>query len=265
MTSARRETPGMHDNHRIRFVSSATTHVGMVRKVNEDAVLELPDHGMWAVADGMGGHAAGDFASQTIMQTLTRIPPPRAIGTYARAVQAALGHVNTLLRAEAARRGKDTIGATVVVLLAAGDGLACVWAGDSRLYRLRRHRLELLTRDHSYVQELFEAGAITAEESLNHPMGNVVTRAVGAHETIELEARPVLVEGGDMLLLCSDGLNKTVRDEEIAQILGSGEPRDAARQLVHRALLRGAPDNVSVVVIRAESEAETTTRPTFWQ
>lgn len=255
----------MHGDHPLRYESSAVTHVGMVRKVNEDAVLDQPGHGLWVVADGMGGHAAGDYASQTIVQTLARLPPVAAINVYARSVQTSLQHINELLRHEAARRERETIGATVAVLIAAPDGLACLWAGDSRLYRYRRPRLEQLTRDHSYVQELVDAGALSPEEAHHHPMGNVVTRAVGAHETLDVDAHPVLAQAGDVMLLCTDGLSKVVADEEIARILANRRPFEATRELVNLALLRGAPDNVSVVVVRTDYDTGTVTRPVVWE
>ena len=251
----------MLGDHPLRFESSAVTHVGMVRKVNEDAVLDQSGRGMWAVADGMGGHAAGDFASRTIVQTLSRLPPAPTISVYVRSVQTSLQHINELLRQEAARRERETIGATVAVLVAAADELACLWAGDSRLYRFRRPKLEQLTRDHSYVQELVDAGALSPEEAQRHPMGNVVTRAVGAHETLEVDAHPVITRPGDVLLLCTDGLSKVVSDDEIAQVLATRRPAEATRELVNLALLRGAPDNVSLVVVRVDVDTGTITRP----
>ncbi|PWV64794.1 PP2C family protein-serine/threonine phosphatase [Plasticicumulans acidivorans] len=254
----------MQDPADLSVESAARTHVGLVRKINEDAILELPAHGLWAVADGMGGHAAGDYASQSVVEALKRILPPEGIVDFARAVQHTLQTVNDQLLEEAGKRSRGTIGATVVVLLAADDGLACLWAGDSRLYQLRRGQIGAVSRDHSYVQELLDAGAITPAQAEHHPMGNVVTRAVGAHEQLLLEARPVRVEAGDTLLLCSDGLTKTMSDEEIGALLAAPNIHEAAEALVDLALQRGGPDNISVVIVRvSETDPAAITRPVW--
>lgn len=223
----------------------------MVRRVNEDACLDRPNLGLWAVADGMGGHDAGDVASRLIVEGLARVPPPTDAAAFLRAVEGALQEANRALLAEAARRGPGRIvGSTVVVLIITGRRFACVWVGDSRLYLFRDGRLRQISRDHSRVQDLVDRGLLSPEAARDHPQANVVTRAVGAAERLDLETRegPVLPE--DVFLLCSDGLTKMLTDDEIAEALGRTPTAEAARVLTDLALARGAVDNVTVVAVR---------------
>ena len=163
------------------FRSSAVSHPGAKRKHNEDAYVDRPDLGVWAVADGAGGHQAGEVASGMIAEALEAITPGLSASELLAEVRLAIERTHEALREEAARRGPDVVVAsTVVVMLARGEHFACLWAGDSRAYLLRHGVLRQITRDHSLVQELVEAGAIKPEEALNHPRGNVITRAVGA-------------------------------------------------------------------------------------
>ncbi|WP_277183830.1 protein phosphatase 2C domain-containing protein [Caballeronia sp. BR00000012568055] len=231
-----------------RWKSAARTDTGCVRQINEDAILDAPDRGLWAVADGMGGHAVGDLASRMVIESLAGMTSHSAIA-YARAQ---LLDVNTQLRAEALRRQVSRIGSTVV-LLAARDG-ACVylWAGDSRIYLLRRGRLTQLTRDHSHVEELKARGQLTAEEALHHPAQHLITRAVGALDVLELDEDSVDLRDGDTFLLCSDGLSNELSEEEMADELAEPDCQLAAQRLLEIALSRGGRDNISVIVARAE-------------
>ena len=143
--------------------------------------MDRPDLGVWAVADGAGGHAAGDVASGMIAEALEAIPSGLSASELLAQVRLAIERTHAALREEAARRGPDVmVASTVVVMLARGEHFACLWAGDSRAYLLRDGALRQITRDHSLVQELLEAGAIGPDEVMNHPRGNVITRAVGA-------------------------------------------------------------------------------------
>lgn len=135
------------------YRSASYSHVGMVRKVNEDASLDAPEAGLWVVADGMGGHAAGDFVSSLIVDTLRRIPAASSLPAYVGALRTGLAQVNERVRQEAGLRGVSVMGSTLVLLAARGNQASCLWAGDSRLYRLRGGVLEAISRDHSYVQE----------------------------------------------------------------------------------------------------------------
>src|SRR3954468_10220046 len=170
------------------WVSAARSHPGKVRRVNEDACLERSDIGLWVVADGVGGERAGDRASGLVVEMLGRLGPPGTAASFLAQVRDALRNVNLMLRAEALAANDDRlIATTVVALLAFGQHYACAWAGDSRLYLLRNGRFHQVSHDHSEVQELVDAGSITQDEARRHPRGNVVTRAVGAHDNLVLE------------------------------------------------------------------------------
>lgn len=233
-----------------RFRSWAVTHPGARRKHNEDAYVDRPDLGIWAVADGAGGHAAGEVASGMIAESLEAIPSGLTASELLAEVRLAIERTHAALREEAARRGPDEIVAsTVVVMLARGDHFACLWAGDSRAYLLRSGELRQITRDHSLVQELLEAGAIGPDQVANHPRGNVITRAVGAElDEFILDKVSDRLQPGDRFLLCSDGLCKTLPDNELAIHLGAADsvPPQA---LVDAALAAKVSDNVTAVAV----------------
>ncbi|UVL19084.1 protein phosphatase 2C domain-containing protein [Pseudomonas sp. B21-023] len=235
----------------MQFTAASYSHVGMVRKINEDACLELTWAGLWAVADGMGGHAAGDYVSSLAMDSLRSLPMLDSLDDFSGEVRDGLAWVNGIVREETARRGVAMMGSTVVVLAARGDQAIGLWAGDSRLYRLRDGRIERLSHDHSYVQELQDSGLLNEAEARVHPRGNIVTRAIGVEDHLELQAVALQVQPGDTYLLCSDGLNKTAEDHEIAEVLGHADPYEVVRSLVHLGLTRGAPDNITAVVVKA--------------
>lgn len=232
--------------------SSSRSHVGLVRQINEDACLDLPERGLWAVADGMGGHALGDMASRMVIETLGSLPAPESLTQFVTDAADSLQSVNRQLRAEAVLREVQIIGSTVVVLLAHGQYAACLWAGDSRIYLFRDGRLSQLTRDHSQVEELRFAGSISEEDALRHPARNLITRAIGAADILELDEEQLEVHDGDMFLLCSDGLSNEVTEQEIRSALIAGNCQQASETLVDLALERGGRDNISVVVARVE-------------
>jgi serine/threonine protein phosphatase PrpC len=237
------------------LVSGAATHVGCVRKLNEDSYLDRADLGLWVVADGMGGHDAGDHASQAIVAALDQIPPPTSAPTFLSDVKSALQATNAELRQEAAGRGPGRIiASTVVALLTYGQHYACVWAGDSRLYRLRDETLQQVSRDHSHVQEMVDSQLLSPQEARNHPYSNVVTRAVGATDELELETRHDRLRAGDLFLLCSDGLTKEVEEEEIRAILMRESFFDAPYALIETAVAHGASDNVTVVAVQCRAD-----------
>jgi len=236
-----------------RWISAASTDVGLVRERNEDACLDAPERGIWAVADGMGGHAVGEFASRAIVQALTALPAAENLDAAVEHARIAIQTVNQLLIDEAQRMKVRVIGSTVVMLMACERRCSCLWAGDSRLYLFRDGHLKQLTRDHSQVERLKARGLITAEEARHHPAHNTITRAVGAAPTLDLELLTLEIGDGDVFLLCSDGLSNEVEDAQIAELLDLGhEPVTTADALLKSALAHGGRDNVSVVVIRAE-------------
>ena len=236
--------------HSFSFTASGATDVGRVRRHNEDSYLERSDIGLWAVADGMGGHAAGDLASQMIVENLQKVEPPVDAVRFLGAVNRQIHDAHDSLRQEAARRGDGrVIGSTVVALLVRDGHFACLWAGDSRAYLLRDGGLRQLSRDHSLVQDLVDSGQIAPEEAESHPNANVVTRAVGASEELELDKRNEPLRDGDVFVLCSDGLSRLAAPSEIAALLQRHPGEGGAQALVDLALDRGAPDNVTVVVV----------------
>ena len=235
----------------LSYQSASCSHVGMVRKINEDAFLEVPESGLWVVADGMGGHAAGDYVSSLIVDSLRQIAEGASLEDYVAALRNGLARVNAAVREETANRGVTMMGSTVVLLAVRGDRGACLWAGDSRLYRLRDGELEALSRDHSYVQDLQDSGLLSEAEARVHPRANIVTRAVGVQDHLELSQVDLQVQDGDTFLLCSDGLNKTAEDRELRDVLCHSEPNDVVRSLIHLGLTRGAPDNITAIVVKA--------------
>lgn len=247
-----------------RFRSWSATHAGTVRTRNEDNFVNRPDLGVWAVADGAGGHQAGDVAARMVTDALAEVPRGLAASELLAEVRLRITQAHDSIRAEAARRGANAILATTIVaLLAHRDYFACLWAGDSRAYLLRGGRLTLVSHDHSLVQELVDAGALRPEEALSHPRSNVITRAVGADfSTLELDKKTDRLRPGDRFLLCSDGLSKTLPESELLRLLAT-EGGSPAESLIAAALERRADDNVTAVTVEvlsapvAAEEAET--------
>lgn len=235
-----------------RWTSAARSHVGLVRAINEDAYLDQPERGLWAVADGMGGHSVGDFASRMVIDKLSGIAPPICLANLLADAHRRLQFVNHRLRAEAVTRNVQRIGSTVAVLLAWDRHCACLWAGDSRIYLFRSGKLRLLTRDHTQVEQLKARGELTAEEAVHHPAHNVITRAVGALDTLNVDERTIEVDDGDVFLLCSDGLSNDVSEQEMCAALASGSCLQASEAVVDVALKRGGRDNITAVVVRGE-------------
>lgn len=235
----------------LQYRSASYSHVGMVRQINEDAFLELAQNGLWAIADGMGGHAAGDYVASLIVDSLRSTPVNDGLALYSSALREALNRVNAAVREETRHRGLSLMGSTVVVLAVQGNQGVCLWAGDSRLYRLRKGQLQRMSHDHSYVQELQDSGLLSEAEARVHPRANIVTRAVGVEDSLDLAATDLDILSGDTWLLCSDGLNKTAEDEEIRDVLGHADPMQVVRSLVHLGLTRGAPDNITAIVVKA--------------
>ncbi|MEM1385066.1 MAG: protein phosphatase 2C domain-containing protein [Pseudomonadota bacterium] len=228
---------------------SARSHIGNVRAVNEDSVLSLPELGIWLVSDGMGGHAGGDFASQTVVEAVASVPAMDEPGDLMRATRDRLQSAHASILAEAEARGGVTIGATVVVLMLAGEHFVCLWAGDSRLYRARGGEVAMLSRDHSVVADLVDAGHLTWEEAEHHPHANAITRAVGVGEVLEIDKRRGDVLPGDRFLLCSDGLSRYADDMTLTHVLTTTPIETVSDALLSLALDAGGADNISVIVV----------------
>lgn len=251
-----------------RLTMAGASHVGRVREQNEDRVATRPELGLAVLADGMGGHQAGEIAAaiatDTIIEHLAARPGAAARGRGKAArprarrlpqlIAQAITRANTAVyRAAQSREDYRGMGSTVVVALLAGMRLYFAHAGDSRLYRLRQGALEQLTRDHSLVQDLVARGLFTPEEARRSAAKNVVTRALGVEPTLEPELGETAVLAGDRYLLCSDGLTDVVPDAEIGAILeATADLAGAAARLIERANALGGPDNVSVAIVAAD-------------
>ena len=233
------------------FECVSRTDVGLKRKINEDAVLVRTERGMWAVADGMGGHEAGEVASAQVTEALLHLPIVYTLDELVAAAIEALEQVNrdliTLARSDHTPR---TIGSTVVGLAISGGEFRCFWAGDSRCYRIREDSIMQLTRDHSLVQDLVDAGMLNPAEAEGHPDSNVITRAVGVRDNLRVETIGGDARPGDIFLIASDGLTRPLEDEEMYEELTMNPPDVAAGNLLDMVMTRGAPDNVSFVIVR---------------
>jgi serine/threonine protein phosphatase PrpC len=226
--------------------SVSRSHVGRVRKINEDRVLDCAARGLWAVADGMGGHAAGDVAAEAVVASLKALTDAPA-EIDANAIEAVLAYTGRRLHARMVG-GTRMSGSTVVALHLRDGAGTLLWVGDSRAYRLRDGVLTRLSHDHSVVQELIDAGALTPEMAERHPKAHVVTRALGATSEVEIDIRSVDVRPGDLYLLCSDGLSRGAGDPDLAGL--AARPIEAiADVLLDRALSDGGQDNISLVLI----------------
>ena len=225
------------------------THVGMVRKINEDALLLDPAGSLWAVADGMGGYGHGDIAADIVTEWISDIgvfQDPRI------AINAAITKANARIFDRSNAPGWGAMGATVVALYfdLQAEQFVIGWAGDSRIYRLRDGALTMLSHDHSLVQEMVDAGSLELSAAEDHPQAHVVTRAVGAEPSVDVSFGDGLLRDGDVYMLCSDGLSKCVPDSDLREILArSIDPEESCDRLIDAALAQGAPDNVSVIVV----------------
>jgi type VI secretion system protein ImpM len=215
------------------------THPGTQRSINQDALLVRADLGLWAVADGLGGHEAGEVASALVVDSLDEVLPPLSFGGFIDDARDALEQANGALRDRARLLGDGaTVASTAVVMLAYANRYTCLWIGDSRAYRLRGESLQMLTSDHVAV-------GLNAQRR-----STLVTRAVGAADRIEIDMVQGELEPGDRFLLCSDGVTKVLSDDELAALLGGGlPPRATVDGIVENILVSGAPDNLTAVVI----------------
>jgi protein phosphatase len=240
------------DTGSFRWTSASRSHPGRVRQVNEDACLDQSEHGLWAVADGMGGHSLGDFASGLAVQSLMDLPAAEDLEQRVSVAVDWLQEVNRQLRTEALRRDVPLIGTTIAALLAAGSLCSCLWAGDSRIYLYRAGRLRQLTRDHSQLEAVRSRHISRSDETLARPRANLITRALGAEDTLHIDRTIVELLDGDIFLLCTDGLSNEVSELSIKQALLPGNCRLACEALIDMALGREARDNITAVVVRAE-------------
>lgn len=232
--------------------SASVTHPGNVRKVNEDSILSRRSN-MWAVADGMGGYAAGDIASCMVIDALSSLDISGSIEDASSLIEAALQRVNLKLACEmTVGIGSDMMGSTIVVAATNGLQCACLWAGDSRLYVLRQEELYQISKDHSVVQDMIDDGILSLEQAHNHPQSHVITRAVGVRDELVLSKVIFDLQIGDVLLLCSDGLYNEVSAADIRNLLGDNslDCELKAQALLGAALNTEAKDNISICVVQ---------------
>lgn len=227
----------------------AATDVGMRRPHNEDSFLIGP-RDSFVVADGMGGHAAGEVASSLLVETAKRELPRSEVIMDQLGLEYVVKEANREILREIKRNPERAGMGTTVVMLHIGNKRA-VWAhvGDSRLYRLRSGNLEQLSKDHSLVAEMVENGTITQEEAKHHPQRNMLLRAVGVDDDIKVDTSEAPVENGDVYVLCSDGLTNMVDDDVIARVLLDNSIGDKAKELIRLANENGGRDNITVIVV----------------
>jgi len=243
----------------MKAAAHGLSDVGRRREGNEDEFRLDPEMGLYAVADGMGGHAAGEIASRlavdTIMDVLHRrgsenrtLHPAQAAEQLREAVEEANRRICESIRDNEEQRGMGTTVAALVTL----EGTAVIgYVGDSRVYLLRQGRLFRLTSDHSWVNEQVKMGLLTDDAAQRHPMRNIVTRALGSRLDVAVDIVEESMQRGDVFVLCSDGLNTMIDDDEIRDVLRSnpGDPRAACEALVAAANAKGGEDNVTVITI----------------
>ena len=241
----------------MQLVHAANSHVGMIRAGNEDSFhADANAHrGLFIVADGMGGHAAGEVASEMAVQIVAReltgirdLGDPGVIPRVAAALKSAN---QAIFRRTLSEVDKQGMGTTASVLLLAGTRYLIGQVGDSRVYLLRDGTLRQLTKDHSYVQEQVDAGYLTPEQARYHPYSNVITRCVGASESVEPDVYVGEVKAGDVFLVASDGLTGMVDDRRLAQLLSSrAEPERKVHALISEANGRGGLDNITAIIVQ---------------
>jgi len=236
------------------WLSSAATHRGTVRKINEDSMMSRTEDNFWVVADGMGGHEAGEVASNMITTALDELGVEVKVSELVDKIEDVLLGVHQKILAYSRKNCEGhTMGSTVVAMVARDNFGLCMWAGDSRLYRYRGGQLEQLTEDHSQVNEMLARGLISLEEAEGHPSGHVITRAVGATETLYVDVTAFELRPKDIYILCSDGLYGALSREEMLSRLHLSSVETYANDFIEDALKNGARDNVTVVAVQAQS------------
>jgi serine/threonine protein phosphatase Stp1 len=231
--------------------SDARTHAGCRRPNNQDRSASNPGAGVWMVADGMGGLDDGEYAAQQLADAFADLLSFGAdFGARCAAVGAAIARANQSILHEAQRRGVQ-MGSTVVALILDTDRYAIQWVGDSRAYRIRSDKADRLTRDHSQAAALVAKGLLSEAEAVYHPSANILVRAVGVMPNVEIDQVTGAIHDDAPFLLCSDGLYNMVSDDEIAEIADRTPLNGLIDRLIGLALERGAPDNVTAVILSA--------------
>ncbi|SMF21936.1 protein phosphatase [Alteromonadaceae bacterium Bs31] len=245
------ETGQDTDAASISWHSVGHSHVGRVRSLNEDAFFNSAELGLWAVADGMGGHSRGDYASKVVVESLVHFAKQKTLAESIVNLEVRFREAHHICRNTFS--GKR-VGSTVAALFSFGRYCFCLWAGDSRIYRLRGENLELMTSDHTVAQEKCTRGELSPEKVASHPSAHVLTRAVGVHQTLHLDLHFDLVQHGDRYLICSDGLYNDLALSDIQQLLGSATAQQGLDALVDKAMDKGGRDNITAIIVDAETK-----------
>lgn len=247
----------MHPTASCRFETGTATHAGKVRQHNEDSFMANPETGVWAVADGMGGHEAGELASAIVVEALRAIEQPSSAADLLSRCEASVLLANRDLYKIAVERAK-TIGTTLAVLLTFRSYYAGVWSGDSRIYRIRGGSIDQISRDHTEAQALVDRGILSPQEADHWPRRNIITRAIGIGPHPELEIVHGEIVDDDIFVLCSDGLTGHVSDAEICELAIDNRPQTACDALIALTLRRGATDNVTIIIVHCQQDRDTT-------
>jgi len=242
----------------VQITCAGRTDVGIIRSGNEDNYIVVPDRGIFVVADGMGGHAAGEVASEMAVRYVARelgslrgLADEQVAERMRAAIRAANGAIFQRTLTEHDKRG---MGTTVTALVLYDARFLIGQVGDSRAYLLRDGKLVQLTKDHSYVQEQVDAGYLTPEQARAHPYSNVITRCVGANSEVIPDVYVGVVKLGDVFLLASDGLTGMVEDPDLAEVLTSGRaPQEQVDALIAEANRHGGLDNITAVIVRVDA------------
>ncbi len=240
-----------------QIFSNGVTHTGHVRTRNEDSILVNEDEHVWIVADGMGGHHAGDFASQTITNNLSLFKQHASLDDSILLLEENILNSNSIIRKKSYKLGRNaTIGSTVVCVYVWNNLLFTFWAGDSRLYRFRNGQLERLTEDHSYVEELVRMGKIDAREAEEHPAANVVLKAVGIDDRLCMDFEYFELVDEDIYIICSDGLYKDLDETRFAPIIEAhaDDMTALSEALLEKSLDAGGTDNTSIITLKIKQQ-----------
>ena len=241
--------------------SYSITDVGQKRTVNQDFVFtsenpvgNLPN--LFVVADGMGGHKAGDFASSYAVEVLLSTIREDENSNPVKIIRAAIENANTqLLREASDNEAMSGMGTTMVLVTIVGHYAYVANVGDSRLYLIDEDKISQITKDHSLVEEMVRMGEISRDDARNHPDKNIITRALGAGRDVDVDFFDIRLTPGDILLLCSDGLSNMVPDEDIRQVIMTSETlEETGRRLVSMANDNGGRDNIAVVLVEPETK-----------
>jgi len=245
------------DNSGPSLTAAGLTDVGIIRSGNEDNYLIVPDYRLFIVADGMGGHAAGEVASEMAVRIIarevgncTKASQSEAADRMRRAIHSANGAILERTLKEHDKRG---MGTTATAMVALRDRYLIGQVGDSRAYVLRNGSFQQLTKDHSYVQEQVDAGYLSPEEARTHPYSNVITRCVGANGEVVPDLYVGVLRASDVFLLASDGLTGMIEDHDIQRILNTGKtPQELVADLISEANRRGGLDNITAIIVRVD-------------